>query len=227
MYTLFIANKNYSSWSLRPWLLMRALGIPFEERLIVFEEGSNWERFRAFAPNGSVPALHDGDIRVWDSLAIVEYLAERHGGVWPSDPVARAWSRSAAAEMHSGFTTLRNQCPMNCGVRVALNEIDVALQRDVARIDELWSEGRARFGGPYLAGPEFSAVDAFFAPVAFRAQTFALPLGETARSYAQHLLDHPAMREWYEAAINETWRETAHEDELVAVGSLVADRRRT
>ena len=119
MYTLYIANKNYSSWSLRPWLLMRALSIPFEEQLVAFEEGSNWARFREFAPNGRVPCLHDDGIVVWDSLGITEYLAERHSGVWPESAQARAWARSASAEMHSGFDALRGLCPMNCALRAS------------------------------------------------------------------------------------------------------------
>ena len=203
MYTLFIANKNYSSWSLRPWVLLRALSIPFEEKLTVLGEGSNWSRFREFSPNGRVPCLRDGGTIVWESLAIAEYLAERHDGVWPADPAARAWARCAAAEMHAGFSELRNTCSMNCGLRVRLNGIGESLRADLARIDELWHEGITRFGGPYLTGTSFSAVDAFFAPVAFRVQSFGLPLGGTASSYGRHLLDHPAMREWYEAAIAE------------------------
>jgi glutathione S-transferase len=225
MYELYIANKDYSSWSLRPWMLMRALSIPFEERFVPFEEGSNWSRFRRFSPNGRVPCLHDGANVVWDSLAIVEYLAERHAGVWPEDAAARAWARSAASEMHSGFAELRERCPMNCGLRVELHEIGAALEADLARVDELWSEGISRFGGPYLAAPRFGAVDAFFAPVAFRVQTFALPLRDTARAYAEHLLEHAAMQEWYAAALAEPWRETSHEREVAATGTLRADHR--
>src|SRR5690349_9794152 len=116
MYTLYIANKNYSSWSLRPWLLMRQLGIPFEERLVPFGHGAGG--FRTFSPTGKVPCLVDGDTVVWDSLSIVEYLADRHPGVWPAEPKARAWARSAAAEMHSGFAALRERCTMNLGIRV-------------------------------------------------------------------------------------------------------------
>src|ERR1700748_212059 len=120
MYTLHIANKNYSSWSLRSWVLMRELGIAFNERLTVFDGAGN-AAFRSFSPTGKVPCLTDGDITVWDSLAIAEYLAERHPGVWPSAPAARAWARSAAAEMHSGFGELRNRCSMTCGLRVKLH----------------------------------------------------------------------------------------------------------
>ncbi|MDH3438984.1 MAG: glutathione S-transferase, partial [Betaproteobacteria bacterium] len=156
---------------------------------------------------------------------IAEYLAERHPGVWPEDPLARAWARSAAAEMHSGYSALRNRCPMNCGVRVTLEEIDAGLERDIARIDELWCDGLDRFGGAYLAGAAFTAVDTFFAPVAFRVQTFSLPLGDAAQEYADRLLGHPAMQEWYATALAEPWRETEHERDIAAAGTVTADHR--
>lgn len=225
MYTLFITNKNYSSWSLRPWLLMRALSIPFAERLVPLQEGSCWDAFRAFSPNGRVPCLHDGNTVVWDSLAIVEYLAERHPGVWPGATDARAWARCVASEMHSGFSALRGQCSMNCGLRVRLNAMDDALAADVTRIDEIWTEGQKRFAGPYLAGSAFTAADAFFAPVVFRVQTFDLPLSATARAYVRFMLEQPALRDWYEAALAETWRDTAHEAETVIAGTVLADYR--
>jgi glutathione S-transferase len=155
MYALHIANRNYSSWSLRPWLLLRELDIDFDERLEVFGEGSNREAFRRFSPSGLVPCLIDDGLAVWDSLAVTEYLAERHAGVWPDDSRARAWARCAAAEMHSGFSALRGHCPMNCGVRARLHATPAALRTDLQRIDELWSDGLSRFGGPYLAGDRF------------------------------------------------------------------------
>ena len=158
MYELYIANKNYSSWSLRPWVLMRELGIPFAERLNPFLQGSSWEAFRRFSPNGKVPCLHDRGTVVWDSLAIAEYLAERHDDVWPQSSDARSWSRCAAAEMHSGFAALRECCPMNCGVRVQLHDMPLALLKDLARLEALWSEGLERFGGP-LTPEQRSAVD--------------------------------------------------------------------
>lgn len=225
MYQLHITNKNYSSWSLRPWLLLRHLGIPFSEQIHPFPESAVWETFRHFSPNGRVPCLVDGSRVIWDSLAITEYLAEEHRAVWPADRDARAWARSAAAEMHSGFQALRNQCGMSCGVRVALRDLPADLRKDVARVDELWCEGLQRFGGPFLAGSAFTAVDAFFAPVAFRAQTYNLPLSETAAAYRDQLLSLPAMGEWYEAALRETWREPGHEAEILAAGNLVADHR--
>ena len=174
MYVLYIANKNYSSWSLRPWVLMRELGIEFKEELRPFNPGSNWTAFRTFSPSGKVPCLVDGEHVVWDSLSIVEYLAERHPSVWPQDPGVRAWARSAAAEMHSAFGALRERCSMSCGIRVRLNDIPAALTRDIERMDELWTQGLDRFGGPFLTGQAFAAVDAFFAPIAFRAQTYGL-----------------------------------------------------
>ena len=225
MYQLFIGNKNYSSWSLRPWVLMRALDIPFEERLTPFAVDSNREAFRRFSPNGRVPCLHDGSTVVWDSLAIVEYLAERHAGVWPRDPSARAWARCVASEMHSGFAELRNRCSMSCGQRVALGEIGEPLQADIGRIDEIWTEGQARFGGPYLAGSAFGAADAFYAPVVFRAQTYDLPLSGRARTYAERMLRHPAMQDWYEAALAEPWREASHERDVAQAGEVRADYR--
>ncbi|WP_404405081.1 glutathione S-transferase family protein [Pelagibacterium halotolerans] len=225
MYSLYIANKNYSSWSLRPWILMKVLGIPFEEKFVPFLEGSSYEAFRKFSPTGLVPCLVDGGTTVWDSLAITEYLAEDHPTVWPSDKTERAWARCAAAEMHAGFSALRSVCTMNVGVRVTLNEISPALQKDVDRIDELWREGLERFGGPFLAGSAFTAVDAFFAPVAFRHLTYKLPLSAQADAYAHRLLDLPAMKAWYEAGIAETLRETEHEEEMLLVGTVTEDLR--
>jgi glutathione S-transferase len=226
MYTLYIANKNYSSWSLRPWVLMSELNIPFREELRSFSDGSNWDAFRTFSPSGKVPCLVDGEIAVWDSLAIAEYLAERYAKVWPQAPAARAWARSAAAEMHSGFGVLRDRCTMNCGLRVRLREMPAALNKDVARIDELWQDGLQRFGGPFLAGSTFTAVDAFFAPVAFRVQTYKLQLSGPATAYATRLLQLPSMQSWYEAALIETWREPGHEEEVRQTGEVEQDFRR-
>jgi glutathione S-transferase len=226
VYQLYIANKNYSSWSLRPWILMRELGIAFEENIIPFPETNAFDTFRPISPSGRVPCLHDGEVIVWDSLSIAEYLAERHPGVWPTDSTARAFARSAAAEMHSGFGTLRTSCSMNCGLRVRLGAISPALAKDVTRLSELWSEGLRRFGGPFLAGPVFTNADAFFAPVAYRAQTYGLPFEGAAAEYLQRLLALPGMQSWYSAALAEPWREPAHEAEIVAAGGVIlADHR--
>lgn len=225
MQELYIANKNYSSWSLRPWVLMRELSIPFTERLVPFSEQSNWEPFREFAPNGKVPCLHDQGDTIWDSLAIIEYLAERNENVWPSDSRARAWARCASAEMHSGFGALRERCTMNCGIRVRLDQIPAGLKKDIERLNELWNEGLARFGGPFLAGNAFTAVDAMFAPVVFRVQTYGLPLHGEAAAYAARMLSRPAMQAWYQDALNETWREPGHETEAKAAGAWIEDLR--
>jgi glutathione S-transferase len=225
MYELFIANKNYSSWSLRPWLVMRQLGLGFREQVVPFPSTGAWDAYRAVSPSGRMPCLRDGDTVVWDSLAIVEYLAERHAGVWPTDPVARAWARCAAAEMHAGFSTVRNTCSMSCGVRVQLPEISPALARELGRFSELWNEGLARFGGPFLAGPQLTAVDAFFAPIAFRAQSYGLQLDATSTAYLERLLALPAMRSWYTDALAETYREPGHEAEIAAAGTVIEDLR--
>jgi glutathione S-transferase len=162
---------------------------------------------------------------VWDSLAIVEYLAERHPGVWPSDAKARAWARCASAEMHAGFTALRTTCPMNCAVRVDLHDVDAPLQHDLSRLAELWNEGLARFDGPFLAGQAFSAVDAFFAPVAWRIQSYRLPLDEVSLAYAQRLRELPGMQRWYAAGLAETVRLQDSEDTARRVGTVHEDLR--
>ena len=152
MYTLYIANKNYSSWSLRPWVLLRALEIPFDEVMHPFADTGNRAAFGQFSPTAKVPCLVDGDQTVWDSLAIAEYLAENHPQVWPQDKAARTWARCVSAEMHAGFSALRNECSMTCGQRIALKGQSLALREDMARIDEIWCQGPQLFGGPFLAG---------------------------------------------------------------------------
>ncbi|MFA4912157.1 MAG: glutathione S-transferase family protein [Burkholderiaceae bacterium] len=225
MLELIIANKNYSSWSLRPWVLMTTLQIPFKERLYAFGAPFADPAFLRVAPTRRVPVLVDGDASVWDSLAITEYLAEHYPNVWPTDARARAWARSACAEMHSGFATLRNVCAMNCGLRVSLHDTPVALVSDLARIGELWAEGLARFGGPWLAGASFTAVDAFYAPVAFRLQTYGASVGDEGDAYAARLRDLPAMQQWYAQALAEVWRDQAHEADSRVVGTITADLR--
>lgn len=224
-YTLITANRNYSSWSLRPWVLMKALAIAFEDRVEPFTKASNWEEFRAFSPTGQVPVLIDGQRTIWDSLGIALYLAERHEGVWPQGEAARAFAQCAACEMHGGFAALRNDCTMNVGVRVEPNPASAALSREVARIGEIFAEGLNRFGGPWLAGPRFTALDAFFAPVAFRIRTYGLDVG-AGRVWVERILAHSAMREWERQALAEDWREVSHEAELAAAGRITADYRR-
>ena len=227
MYQLFIANKNYSSWSLRPWVLLKELGIEFTERFVTFESSGSYSKFRDFSPTGKVPCLVDGDATVWDSLAITEYVAEQHRTVWPDDRLARAWARSAAAEMHSGFSPLRNLCTMNCGIRVRLFETSAELKSDIARLSELWGEGLRRFGGPFLGGKRFTAVDAFFAPVAFRIQTYGLDLGADANAYSGRLLELSSMKSWYRSALAETDRDWPHEEEAKRLGTWLQDLRAT
>jgi glutathione S-transferase len=225
MYELIIANKNYSSWSMRPWVLMRSLGLEFRERLLPFHLNHGDGAISRHTPAGKVPCLVDGETRVWDSLAIVEYLAERHVGVWPLPAGDRAWARSATAEMHSGFQALRNECSISVGIRVRLRSQSPALQADLRRLESMWAEGLARHGGPYLGGARFTAVDAFFAPVASRIQTYGLVLESPAAAYARHLLQHEAVREWIDAGVRETWRDAPHETDCLANGELLQDLR--
>lgn len=226
MYELHIANKNYSSWSLRPWVLMKALDIPFSETQHFFKPGGQ-SGFDSFSPSSLVPCLVDGKTTVWDSFAITEYVHEDYPAVWPAQKAARAFARSAAAEMHSGFSTLRTLCSMTVGVRIKLNDTPPALIRDIARIDDIWTFGLTNFGGPYLAGDAFTAVDAFYAPVVFRIQTYGVgfDLSDTSRAYIDRMLALAAMQQWYTEALAETERDMPHEAEIVASGEVIADYR--
>ena len=223
-YTLITGNRNYSSWSLRPWLLMKALGIAFDDRIDPFAKPSNYDEFRAFSPTGQVPTLLDGERTIWDSLAIALYLADHHEGIWPADGAARAFAMSAVSEMHSGFSALRTDCTMNVGVRVAAKPQSAALSRDVARVRELFEAALGRFGGPWLGGADFTVLDAFYAPVAYRIRTYGLDVGN-GHAWVDRVIAHSAMQEWETAALAETWREESHEEELAAAGKIVADYR--
>ena len=202
---LFIGNKAYSSWSLRPWLLMRTLDIPFEEIVTpLYVEGSR-ERMLREAPTGKVPVLRDGDFAVWDSLAIVEYLAERfpEKGVWPRAAMDRARARSLCAEMHAGFQALRQACPTNFrrARRAAPLPLEETVRADLARIEAIFTAAQ---DGPFLFG-DFSAADAFFAPVVSRLDTYALALAPAARAYCDAILALPAFALWREGAQAESW----------------------
>lgn len=229
MYKLYIGNKNYSSWSLRPWILLTELQIPFEEVLVPFDDGSSYDKFRAFSPTGLVPCLVDnrGDSEetIWESLAITEYLAEAHPTVWPYPKSARAWARAAASEMHAGFSAIRNDCPMTVGLRIRLHTQSEGLQKDLTRLAELWQQGLDQFGGPFLAGNRFTAVDAFFAPVAYRVQTYGLELPPAGQDYVQRLSSLAGMQAWTESALAETFREPAHEEEIRDLGEWLEDLR--
>ena len=212
MYTLHIGNKMYSSWSLRGWLVTKLSGAPFREAPVSLNHLDPDPSRRGFSPSGLVPCLVDGDVVVWDSLAIAEYLAERHPGMWPADPVARAFARSMTAEMHSGFGALRSEMTMCVRERVDVRPWSPALTRNIARIEALWTEARTRFGqgGDYLLGA-FSIADCFYAPVAFRFRTYGVEPGGVARESLAALLAHPFVREWEAAALRET--EVVEEDE--------------
>ncbi|MBI1204822.1 MAG: glutathione S-transferase [Rhodopseudomonas sp.] len=208
--TLVIGNKNYSSWSLRPWIAMKAAGIAFDEVVIPLYEPGSAEEIAKYSPAGKVPILIDGDWAVWDSIAILEYLAERFpdAGLWPADPRARALARSVSAEMHGGFQPLRQACTMNLWLPVKARPQSEAVLANVARIDALWCDCRARFGqkagGPFLFGT-FGAADAMYAPVVARFHTYGLPVSATARAYMDAVMATSAWREWYDAAMQETW----------------------
>lgn len=207
--TLVIGNKNYSSWSMRPWIALRAAGIPFDEMVIPLYTGDDSKRrILDVTPSGKVPALIDGTVTVWDSLAIIEYAAERFPDVpfWPQDRAARALARSISAEMHSGFVALRNECGMNLHRPVRAKALSDETRANIARIQEIWSECRNRCGqgGPYLFGA-FTAADAMYAPVVTRFQTYAIDVNATARDYMAAMQSHPAVQAWTEAALAETW----------------------
>lgn len=208
MPTLVIANKLYSSWSLRPWLLMRQLGLLFEEILIPLDLPDTAARIREHSPAGKVPILIDGDVRVWESIAIMDYVADHlaPGRVWPEERAARAMARSVAAEMHAGFSALRSACPMNLGKRYAFRDRGPAVARDVERATAIFREARERFGagGPFLFGA-FSAADAMYAPLVTRLDTYAIPVDPVSQAYIDTVLALPAFQEWRAAALLEPW----------------------
>jgi glutathione S-transferase len=198
---LVIGTKKWSTWSMRPWLVLKHSGAPFTETLIQLRETEATEAaIRPHSPSGLVPALKDGDLTVWDSLAICEYLAEKFDGLWPADPAARAQARAAAAEMHSGFSSLRGECPMDLSAEPRVAELSEATHKDVRRIVALWSELLARHAGPFLGG-RWSIADAFFTPVATRFRTYGVRLSDfgdagPAGEYAERLLETPEFKAW-------------------------------
>ena len=202
MPALAIGNKNYSSWSLRPWLLLRAFGIAFDDHRILLDTPEFHHEVRQWSPSGRVPALHDGDLVVWDSLAICEYANERwlNGRGWPGDVAARALARSAAAEMHSGFAALRKQLPMNCRRTPGSYRWNDDAQADIDRVQALWRQMRSRHGGDgaFLCGA-FGIVDAMFAPVAILFRGYGVAVDAVGNAYCDALLALPAMQEWIAA----------------------------
>jgi glutathione S-transferase len=205
---LLIGNKNYSSWSFRPWLAMKVAGITFDETVISLDAADFKTRVIALGGPGRVPVLSDGDVRVWESLAILEYLAEKFpaAGLWPEHPGARAHARAIAAEMHAGFVSLRSQLAMNVARPVRFRPLDAGTARDVTRIDAIWTGCRKKYGasGPFLFGT-FGAADAMFAPVVWRFHTYAVEVSSTAQNYMRAMMALPAWNEWRDAARRETW----------------------
>jgi len=206
--TLVIGNKNYSSWSMRPWLALRANGIAFDEVFIPLYTGDeDKKRILNFTDSGKVPALIDGDITIWDSLAIIEYIAERfpEAGLWPEDRGRRAHARSISAEMHSGFTALRNECGMNLHRPVGAIALSADARSDITRVQQIWLECRHRHAklGPFLFGA-FGAADAMFAPVVHRFRTYAIAVESEARAYMETMIALPAFQEWTRAGLAET-----------------------
>jgi glutathione S-transferase len=206
-YTLVIGNKNYSSWSLRPWLAMRQAGLPFREVRILLYTPESKAQIRSYSPSGKVPCLVDGALAVWDSLAICEYLAERHpqAKLWPADPYARAVARSISAEMHSGFQNLRSNMSMNCRKRFPGMGRTVEVAGEIERVQRSWGEAREKHGagGPFLFGA-FTIADAMYAPVVLRFRTYAVQLNPVCREYADAILALPAMQQWLADAEAET-----------------------
>ena len=205
---LVIGNKNYSSWSMRPWVAMKAGGIDFEEIFIPLYTGpADKQRLLDVSPAGKVPALIDGDVTVWDSLAIIEYLAEcfPEARLWPDAREARAHARSISAEMHSGFVALRNECGMNLHRPVKAKPLSEAARADIARVQEIWTDCCTRYGaqGPYLFG-EFSAADAMYAPVVHRFRTYAIDVSPVVRDYMTAMIAFPAFAEWTAAGLGES-----------------------
>ena len=207
---LVIGNKNYSSWSLRPWIAMKVAGLAFTETVIPLDAPDFKARVTKISGTGKVPALEDGEVHVWESLAILEYLAEKFPSaqLWPADAGARAHARAIAAEMHAGFVPLRSHLPMNMGRPVRKRALTPEAAANAARIDAIWSECRARFGqgsaGPFLFGA-FGAADAMYAPVVSRFHTYGLPVAADTRAYMDAVMGLPAWQEWYAAAMQETW----------------------
>ncbi len=205
---LFIGNKNYSSWSMRPWVALKACGIAFDETMIPLYTGpADKQRILDVTPSGKVPALVDGNITVWESLAIIEYLAERfpQAGIWPSDRAARAQARAIAAEMHGGFGPLRRECGMNIHRPIAPKTLSADALADIARIQQMWTDCRKAHAhqGPFLFGA-FSAADAMYAPVVHRFRTYAVAVTPPVQSYMDAMLAHPAIAQWTREALAET-----------------------
>jgi glutathione S-transferase len=207
-FRLMIGNKNYSSWSLRPWIAMKVAGLTFEEQVVSLNDPNFKKTVSRISPAGQVPALEDGDVCVWETLAILEYLNEKFPAaqLWPADWAARAHARALAAEMHAGFAALRRECPMNMRRPAKAHPLSTEASADVARIDAMWTDCRARFGqqGPFLFG-RFSAADAMYAPVVSRFATYTIRVEPASLAYMDAVMVLPAWQEWRAAALREPW----------------------
>lgn len=203
---LFIGNKNYSSWSFRPWLAMTVAEIPFEEKFFRFADDFDNTHFLEFSPGKTVPALHDGELKIWDSLAILEYVAELfpEKNLWPADRAVRAEARAISSEMHSGFGALRSACPMNMRRPVETLKVGDDVRANVTRIEQIWSSCLAKSGGPFLYGA-FSIADAMYAPVVSRLQTYKLSDADVTSRYTDAMTALPAWQEWEAAGRAEPW----------------------
>ena len=214
MLKIVIGNKKYSSWSLRGWLGVKLTGAPYEEVMVALDMPDTAENIRKVSASGRVPALIDGELSVWDSLAICEYLAEKFPGqqLWPADAAQRARARSACAEMHSGFADLRNDCSMRIIETRPFKPLRAEVQKDVARIVEIWEQCLNAGGGPFLFGKKPCIADAFYAPVVSRFRTYSIPLSAAAQKYCDTVWAWPALQEWVAAAREEKLRAVKHED---------------
>ncbi len=224
---IHLANKKYSSWSMRPWLVLHAFAIPFEETVIPLKQADTKARIAAVSPSGKVPCLVDGDVAVWESLAIIEYLAEKfpQHAIWPEDRVARAHARAIANEMHGGFLPLRQACPMNLAKRFKTPPMTDDLAANITRIEDIWRSTRARFGkgGPFLFGA-FNATDAMYAPIVTRFDTYGVTVGEDAGAYMRAVQAHPSFVAWRQAALGEPWTIAEYEAGHTMIESFLPAR---
>ena len=224
---LTISSKNYGAWALRGWLMAKLAGLDFTEKVIPPDDPAMKAEMLLLSSSMLVPSLQNNGLRVWDTMAIGEYLNEikPKGGLLPADAAARAHCRAICGEMHSGFASMRGSLPMNIKARYKAFKVWSRAQADIDRVTAIWRECLGRYGGPYLFGKTPTIADAMYAPVTFRALTYALDFGPKGNVYAGMIRDLPAMKDWYDAALKEPWRDASHEDEVADYGAVTADYR--